>query len=133
MVARNLLMAAGAIMIGGLSLQAAQAQQNVTQRTDLVKSDISVPGKEVLQVRVDFNLGVVSINHRHPGEEVAYVLEGTLEYQLEGRQPVTLMAGQSLFIPAGVAHIAKNVGTGKASELATYIVTKGAPLLEPVK
>ena len=133
MIARKLLMSVGAIAVGLLSLQTAQAQQNVTQRTDLVKSDIIVPGKEVLQVRVDFNPGVVSINHRHPGEEVAYVLEGTLEYQLEGRQPVTLTVGQALFIPAGVAHIAKNVGPGKASELATYIVTKGAPLLEPVK
>ena len=133
MIARNLMMSVGALAIGLLSLQTAQAQQNVTQRTDLVQSDIIVPGKEVLQVRVDFNPGVVSINHRHPGEEVAFVLEGTLEYQLEGRQPVTLTVGQSLFIPASVAHIAKNVGPGKASELATYIVTKGAPLLEPVK
>ncbi|MET0526935.1 MAG: cupin domain-containing protein [Microvirga sp.] len=132
-MARNLMMSVGALAIGLLSLQTAQAQQNVTQRTDLVQSDIIVPGKEVLQVRVDFNPGVVSINHRHPGEEVAFVLEGTLEYQLEGRQPVTLTVGQSLFIPASVAHIAKNVGPGKASELATYIVTKGAPLLEPVK
>ena len=130
---RNPLMSAVAIMIGPLSFQGALAQQNEIQRTDLVQKDISVPGKEVLQVRVDFNPGVASINHRHPGEEVAYVLEGTLEYQLEGRQPVTLTAGQSLFIPAGVAHAAKNVGSGKASELATYIVTKGAPLLEPVK
>ncbi|QRM33890.1 cupin domain-containing protein [Microvirga sp. VF16] len=133
MKARNLLMAAGVIAIGVLSIQAAQAQQQQIQRTDLVQKDISVPGKEVVQVRVDINPGVVSVNHSHPGEEVAYVLEGTLEYQLGGQQPVTLTAGQSLFIPAGVAHTAKNVGTGNASELATYIVTKGAPLLEPVK
>lgn len=43
--------------------------------------------------------------------------------------PVTLKAGDSLFIPAGVAHIAKNVGNEKGSELATYIVKKGEPLL----
>jgi quercetin dioxygenase-like cupin family protein len=46
---------------------------------------------------------------------------------------VTLKAGESLFIPAGVAHLAKNVGNGKASELATYIVKKAAPLVVPVK
>ena len=61
------------------------------------------------------------------------MLEGSLEYQLDGRAPVTLQAGQALFIPAGVAHVAKNVGTTKASELATYIVSKDAPLLVPVK
>ncbi|MBB5535923.1 quercetin dioxygenase-like cupin family protein [Rhizobium giardinii] len=127
-------MIAAALIAGaGLSLTAAQAQQQQIQRTDLVQSDISVAEREVLQVRVDFEPGAVSINHTHPGEEVAYVLEGVLEYQLEGSQPVTLKAGESLFIPAGVAHLAKNVGNGKASELATYIVKKAAPLVVPVK
>jgi quercetin dioxygenase-like cupin family protein len=127
------LIAAALIAGVGLSLTAAQAQQQQIQRTDLVQNDISVAEREVLQVRVDFEPGAVSINHTHPGEEVAYVLEGVLEYQLEGSQPVTLKAGESLFIPAGVAHLAKNVGNGKASELATYIVKKATPLVVPVK
>ncbi|WP_106797518.1 cupin domain-containing protein [Rhizobium sp. H4] len=110
----------------------AHAEQSV-QRTDLIKNDIDVPGHEVVQVRVDLAPGVLAPNHSHPGEEVAFVLEGTLEYQLEGRQPVTLKAGQSLFIPSGVVHSAKNVGSGKASELATYIVRKGEALVVPAK
>ena len=52
-----------------------------------------------------------------------------LEYQLEGKPPVTLKAGDSLFIPAGVVHSAKNVGSGNAAELATYVVEKGKPLV----
>jgi len=52
-----------------------------------------------------------------------------LEYQLEGKPPVTLKAGEALFIPAGTIHTAKNVGTGNAAELATYIVEKGKPLV----
>ena len=52
-----------------------------------------------------------------------------LEYQLEGKPPVTLKAGEALFIPAGAIHAAKNVGTVNAAELATYIVEKGKPLL----
>ena len=42
--------------------------------------------------------------------------------------PVTLKAGESLFIPAGYNHVANNVGSGNAAELATYIVEKGKPL-----
>jgi quercetin dioxygenase-like cupin family protein len=122
-----------ALAAAAITFQTAQAQQPGIQRTDLVKEDISVPGKEVVQVRVDFNPGAFAVNHRHPGEEVAYVLEGTLEYKLEGRDAVTLKAGESLFIPDGVAHSARNVGEGKASELATYIVTKNSKLVEPVK
>jgi quercetin dioxygenase-like cupin family protein len=115
-----------------LSLQAVKAKQPEIQRTDLLKNDISVSGKEVVQVRVDFNPGAFAVNHKHPGEEVAFVLEGVLEYKLEARKPVTLKAGQSLFIPSGVAHSARNVGDGRASELATYVVTKGVALVEPV-
>ena len=98
-------------------------------RTDLLRKDLDVAGREVLQVRVDFDAGVASPNHSHPGVEVAYVIDGTFEYQLEGQPPITLKAGDSLYIPAGVPHIAKNVGTAKASELATYIVKKGEPLV----
>jgi quercetin dioxygenase-like cupin family protein len=71
--------------------------------------------------------------HSHPGEELVYVVEGVLEYQLDGRAPVTVKAGEVLFIPAGVVHAVKNVGNGKAAELATYIVEKDKPLLTLAK
>jgi quercetin dioxygenase-like cupin family protein len=67
--------------------------------------------------------------HTHPGEEVAYVLEGTVEYQFEGKPPVTLKAGEALFIPAGTPHAARNIGSDKAAELATYLVEKDKPLV----
>lgn len=103
--------------------------QQGLSRTDLVRQDLGAADREVIQARVDFEPGVTSPRHAHPGVEVAYVISGTFEYQLEGRAPVTLKAGDSLYIPEGVAHIAKNIGTDKASELATYIVKKGDPLL----
>lgn len=103
------------------------------RRTDLIRSDLNVAGHEVVQVRVDLLPGVLAARHSHPGEEIAYVIEGTLEYKLDGREPVTLSAGQSLFIPTGVVHSAENVGPGKASELATYIVRKGQALVVPSK
>ncbi len=93
------------------------------------RHDLGVPGREVIQVRVDFAPGAAFGKHSHPGVEVAYVLEGTLEYQFEAEPPVTLKAGKALFIPAGTVHAARNVGTGNAAELATYIVEKGKPLV----
>ncbi|ARS49287.1 cupin domain-containing protein [Ectopseudomonas hydrolytica] len=99
------------------------------QRTDLTRDDLGDSVHEVIQARVDFDPGVASPNHSHPGVEVAYVIEGTFEYRLKGRAPVILKAGESLYIPAGTPHIATNIGEGKASELATYIVKKGTPLL----
>jgi quercetin dioxygenase-like cupin family protein len=74
-----------------------------------------------------------SPKHTHPGIEIAHVIEGTMEYQLDDQPPVTLNAGQALFIPTGTAHSAKNVGTAKAVGLATYLVEKGKPLVTIVK
>lgn len=108
----------------------AKSWQQGIHRTDLLRQDLDVAGHEAIQARVDIDPGVTSPKHSHPGAEVAYVIEGTFEYQLEGRPPVTLKSGDSLFIPAGVAHVAKNIGTSKGSELATYIVSKGEPLLK---
>jgi quercetin dioxygenase-like cupin family protein len=110
-------------------LQLAHAQLAGVGRTDVLKHDLGDSGREVVQARVDIGPGVAAPNHSHPGEEIAYVLEGTLEYKLEGRPPVTLKAGEALFIPAGTNHIATNVGSVKAVELATYIVSKGKPLV----
>ena len=126
------LVAAAALAAGLTSLlQPGFAQLSGLSRTDLLKQDLSIPGRETIQTRVAFAPGTVAPAHVHPGEEIAYVLEGTLEYQLDGGIPITVKAGQSLFIPAGSVHSAKNVGSGKATELATYIVDKSKPLLAP--
>ena len=121
---------AAALVAGAtLALQPVLAQLAGLQRTDLLRRDLSVAEREAIQVRVDFGPGTSAPAHTHPGEEIAYVLEGTLEYQIEGGTPITLHAGQSLFVPAGASHSARNVGSGKASELATYFVEKGRPLI----
>jgi quercetin dioxygenase-like cupin family protein len=110
-----------------------QSGNKSSQRSDLQRHDLSAPGREVVQVRVDFDPGYVSPKHTHPGEEIIYVLEGTLEYQIEGKPPTTYEAGEVLFIPAGMVHWVTNVGYGNAAELATYVVEKGKPLITVVK
>lgn len=106
-----------------------KAQQAGIKRTELQRHDLSVAGHEAIQVRVDFEPGKAFGLHSHPGEEIINVLSGTLEYVIEGERPVVLKAGEVLFIPAGKNHAARNAGTVNASELATYIVQKGKPLV----
>jgi quercetin dioxygenase-like cupin family protein len=124
---------AGLVVGTGLALHVALAQQPGVARTDLQQHDLSVLGREVVQVRVDIAPGVLAASHSHPGEEIVYVIEGLLEYRLEGKPPVTLKAGEVLFIPAGTIHSAKNVGSVNAAELATYFVEKGKPLVVPAE
>lgn len=102
-------------------------------RTELQRHDLSVPGRESVQVRIDLKPGAVFGKHSHPGEEIIYVLEGLFEYVVEDQPPVKLKAGDVLFIPAGTIHSAKNVGLTNAAELATYIVEKNKPLVVLVK
>lgn len=119
---------AALIVASASAQQTAQAQFAELKRTNLMQHDLSIPGREVVQVRVEFPPGAVAAKHSHPGEELVYVIEGALEYELGGKPPITVKAGEVLFIPYGTPHAVKNVGSGNAVELATYVVEKGKPL-----
>ena len=121
------------IVASGSALRVAHSQQTAIKRTELQRHDLSIPGREVVQMRGDFPSGVATPKHTHPGEEIVYVLEGTLEFQLEGQPPVTVKAGEVFFVPAGTVHTAKNVNGGNSAALSTYIVEKGKPLIMVVQ
>jgi quercetin dioxygenase-like cupin family protein len=124
------LMAAAVLVFGSvLAIRVARAQQPELNRTDLQRHDLSIPGREVIQARVDFSPGAAAPRHSHPGEEVVYAIEGSMEYQLDGKPPMRIKAGEVLFVPAGTIHSAKNVGSDNAAVLATFIVEKGKPFL----
>jgi quercetin dioxygenase-like cupin family protein len=117
--------AAALIAIAGIAL----GQLSNVKRIDLQRNDLSIPGRETVQAIVEIAPGTTAARHSHPGEEIIYVLEGTLVYEIDGKPPVTLKAGDTLFIPFGAIHSAKNIGNGRGAELATYVVEKGKPLI----
>jgi len=53
------------------------------------------------------------------------VLEGELEYAIDGQPPRTYSAGGVLMVPAETVQSVRNVGGGNTAELATYVVEKG--------
>ena len=130
----RIFVATAALLIAtGSALPVAKAHEvslGDIKRTNLLRNDLSAAGREVIQVLVEFGPGVSAVRHSHPGEEFIYVTEGAIEYKLDGKPSLTVNAGEVLFIPYGTPHSAKNVGSVKAVELATYIVEKGKPLLK---
>jgi quercetin dioxygenase-like cupin family protein len=112
----------------GVSPAAVQAAPGLW-RTDLQRHDLGIPGREVVQTRVEITPDAAPIMHFHPGEEIICVLQGMLEYQIEGRPNIVAEAGEALTVPFGVVHSVRNVGGGIAAELATYVVEKDKPLL----
>jgi len=103
------------------------------KRVELQKHDTATPGHEAILARGEFNPGAAVPKHTHPGEEVAYILEGQILLEIEGKPPQTLKPGDTFFIPAGQVHAAKNSGTTPAKVVSTYIVEKGKPLATMVK
>jgi quercetin dioxygenase-like cupin family protein len=110
---------------------AVQQQIPGLTRTDLQQRDLSAPGREMIQNLVEITPEAPAVRHWHPGEEIIYVIEGSLEYHVDGMEPTTVTGGQPFFVPAEAIHSVRNVGSGKALELATYVVEKGKPLLVP--
>ena len=104
------------------------AQAQGFKRTEVQRGDLSVAGREAVQAIAEIQPGGSSDRHTHPGEEVGYVLEGTVRIEIDGMPAKTLKAGEGLIIPAGKVHKAANAGTGVAKVLGTYIIEKGKPI-----
>jgi quercetin dioxygenase-like cupin family protein len=84
-----------------------RAQQVTFKHTELQRGDLSISGREAVQTLAEIPRGVASGRHTHPGEEVGYILEGTVVMEVEGKPPVTLKAGNVFLIPAGRIHNAE--------------------------
>jgi quercetin dioxygenase-like cupin family protein len=125
-----------AVIVAGLVAAVAgvaASQTSTFTRTQLQDQPLSIPGRHGVMARSEFPAGVESGRHFHPGEELGYLLEGTLQLTLDGQAPKMLKAGDVIFIPAGTVHNAKNTGTTVAKVLATYVLETGKPLATPVK
>lgn len=119
---------AAVLLAGVIGAGNAGAQQSGFKRTVIQQGDLSVAGHESVTAVAEFQPGGTVGRHTHPGEEVGYILEGTIVLEQEGKPAVTLGPGKTFFIPAGTVHNATNRGTAPARVLANYIVEKGKPL-----
>jgi quercetin dioxygenase-like cupin family protein len=106
----------------------ADGLSSVLTRTEVQRVTSSVPGREFVQVLTEIPEGVESGWHLHPGEEVGYIVAGTVELQVRDRPVRLLHAGDGFLVPPGVPHNARDVGPGTGQMLSTYLVATGEPL-----
>jgi quercetin dioxygenase-like cupin family protein len=136
---RRALALGAALLFAGVGIgvavdRAAFAQQpgGGIKRTVLQRADEpGAPNYEAVMAIAEIAPGASSGRHRHPGIELAYILEGSLVVEREGQQPVTLKAGDALKNEAAV-HNAKNISKKPVKILAVYLVEKGKPMAESV-
>ena len=114
------------VAIAGVAI----AQQAGVKRTPLQKIDFPAGYNTVTGI-AEIPAGGAAGRHTHPGVEAGYVLEGEVEFLVEGQPPRKLKAGDSYQVPEGVAHDAKVIGDKPAKVLGTYVVKAGEPLAKP--
>ncbi|MBI5256316.1 MAG: cupin domain-containing protein [Burkholderiales bacterium] len=89
-------------------------------------------GKEAVLVSATLAVGAATPVHRHPGDCIGTVVEGTIEMRIPGQEPRRYNAGQAYTSARGTTHQLVNVGTTPARFLNTLLVDKGKPRIEPV-
>jgi quercetin dioxygenase-like cupin family protein len=98
------------------------------KRTELQHSASSISGREIVQVLTEIPAGVESGWHMHPGEEVGYILAGTVQMEIQGQPTLTLHAGDPFLMPPRTPHNALDLGPDTGQMLSTYIVEVDQPL-----
>lgn len=120
------------VAVGIVVDHVAFAQQPGIKRTMLLRADDPAsPKYEAVMAIAEIAPGAMSGKHRHPGIEVAYVLEGSVVIEHAGKAPITVNAGEAIKNEAEV-HNARNTGSKPVKILAVYLVEKGKPLAEAV-
>lgn len=118
------------LVIGGAS---AQEREVLREWKELKDIDLTGTKMEIVMGTLEVAPGQPLPLHKHPGDEVYYVLEGaTIEYP-DGRQRV-LTAGAAASNARDVPHAGfKVVGDKTLRLLAVYVIDKGKPITELVK
>jgi quercetin dioxygenase-like cupin family protein len=134
---KRIAIVAGIMLMTGIGVgvavdRIAFAQQPGIKRTVLLRTDEpGASGYEAIMGVAEIAPGASSGKHRHPGIELAYVLDGSVVVEHEGHAPVTVTAGEAFKNDAEI-HNAKNIGNKPVKILAVYLVEKGKPLAVPV-
>ena len=92
----------------GRGAAARRARAGKLKRTELQHSPSSIPGREIVQVLTEIPAGVESGWHIHPGEEVGYILAGTVRDEDPG--PADADPARRRCVPHPAAHAAQRPG-----------------------
>jgi quercetin dioxygenase-like cupin family protein len=120
------------LLAAAAGVQALNAQQApAVKRTILLKQEMTIPGREAVMALVELPPGSAEGRHTHPAEVFAFVQEGTISLEIEGKPTVTLKAGEIFYLAPGQVHQAVNNSTAPAKLSAVFIAEKGKPLTTP--
>jgi quercetin dioxygenase-like cupin family protein len=115
-----------AICMGGLSAGYSQ-QPDPIKRTIVQRVDFPGDAMATLLVMIEVLPNGFVARHTHPGAEVGYVLDGSLEFTIGNQPPKMFNKGDTYMIPVSVPHSAK-AGPNGVKLVGTFVVEKDKPL-----
>lgn len=129
-------------MVGliGVAAAAVPVESVYAQRTGVTSAEISknpvtdTANLEVTVLDVKYVPEGINRRHFHPAALTFYIVSGTAVFQEEGKAPVTLKAGESLFVPAGTVHTHWNPSKTEGMRWLEFIVAepgKGSAVPRP--
>lgn len=114
----------------GLISGTADAQSGGVTRTMLRQEPVTGTNFVTIQMVIDLAPGGVIPRHTHPGHEATYVVEGQLDFEIDGQPKMNLKGGDSFLVPFGVPHGGK-AGDKPTKLFATFVVDKDKPVSSP--
>jgi quercetin dioxygenase-like cupin family protein len=122
------------LLLGGVAhAQQAPAQPSPVKRTPLGKVEVPGSNYEVVFGITELAAGFKSGRHSHPGQVMAYVVEGEFWYLVDGQPERIYTVGESLQLPDRAIHNEGAAGSGPVKVMAVFVVEKGKPLVQPAQ
>ena len=111
----------------------ANAEEAAIKRTELMTVQLGVAdGLDGVMVISELPPNGVAPRHTHPADELSYVLEGAIELEIDGAEPVVYEAGETYHIPPGVVHAARNPSDSDTTRILVFWTAEaGQPLTTP--
>ena len=134
---KNLRALAAILFLCAVAPAGSQERQGVISHPPLLKMVLpNTTNMEVAVYETEYAPGGINPRHLHPAAITFHVLSGTGVWQEEGKPPVTLTAGDSLFAPAGTIHSHWNPSATERLRFLEFIVAekdKGRSIPQPLK
>ena len=128
---------AGFAFLFAVASTASQERKGVISHPPLLKMVLpNTANQEVAVYEAEYEPGGMNPRHLHPAAITFHVLSGTGVWQEEGKPPVSLKGGDSLFVPAGTIHSHWNPSATERLRFLEFIVAekdKGRAIPQPLK
>ena len=132
---RQLITVGALVVVCGMSAALAQTPPASQANVLMTQALIGIEGKEADVLTVEYAPGASSPRHRHNGNTFVYVLEGTVEMQVNGGPLVKLGPGQTFYEnPADVHAVSRNASSTQPAKILVFMVKDiGKPRTVPAK